>query len=196
MLEEVLFVLQLIHLDFFIAFGLVTILYFISRIFIKNQIIEKVDEESNRFISSIGISYMILWLMGIFVQGFNLNEADRTLLLSRMFGKYSFGIWIQPLIWVLMTQLLRFKTIRKNVFLRILFSMLFAISIERMIIVFTSFQRDYLPSSWAVYSEIGIYPSNLFLSLFLKIIVFLVFVGLFYTVTNKFNMQKLRREKS
>lgn len=196
MLEEVLFVLQLIHLDFFTAFGLVTILYFISRIFIKNQIIEKVDEESNRFISSIGISYMILWLMGIFVQGFNLNEADRTLLLSRMFGKYSFGIWIQPLIWVLMTQLLRFKTIRKNVFLRILFSMLFAISIERMIIVFTSFQRDYLPSSWAVYSEIGIYPSNLFLSLFLKIIVFLVFVGLFYAFTNKFNMQKLRREKS
>lgn len=196
MLEEVLFVLQLIQVDFFTAFGLVTILYFISRIFFKNQIIEKVDDESNRFISVIGIVYLILWFLGIFVQGYNLNEAERALFLSRIFGNYNFGIWMQPVIWVVLTQLLRFKTIRKNVFLRIVFSMLFTISIERMSIVFASFQRDYLPSSWTVYSEIGIYPSNLFLSLFLKMIVFLVFVGLFYAVRNKFKRQKLQREES
>jgi hypothetical protein len=196
MIEELLFTLQLIQIDFFTAFGLFTILYFLFRIFIKNPIIKKVDEESNRFISFIGIVYLILWLIGIFVELYILNEEDRTMLLSRMFGKYWFGYWIQPLLWVLITQLLRFITIRKNIFLRILFSILLMISIERMIIIITSFHRDYLPSSWTMYNEIGIYPSNLVLSLFLKIIVFLVFVGIFYSINNKLKSLKLRRENN
>ena len=196
MIEEILFTLQLIQIDFFTAFGLFTILYFLLRIFIKKPIIKKVDEESNRFISFIGIIYLILWLIGIFVELFILNEEDRTILLSRMFGKYWFGYWIQPLLWVVITQLLRFKTIRKNIFLRMLFSILLMISIEKMIIIITSFHRDYLPSSWTMYNEIGIYPSNLVLSLFLKIIVFLVFVGIFYSINNKFKSLKLRRENN
>lgn len=190
MIEEIIFTLQLIQIDFFTAFGLFTFLYFISSIFIKNPILKIIDEESNRFISLVGILYLILWIIGIFVELNILNHEDKAELLNRMFGKYWFGFWIQPLLWVLITQLLRFQTIRKSFLLRALFSVLLIISIERMIIVTTAFHRDYLPSFWTMYNEIGIYPSNLVLSLFLKIIVFLVFVGIFYSINNKLKSQK------
>lgn len=58
MVEEILYILQLICIDFFTAFGLLTILYFFLRIFLKISILKKVDEESNRFISFIGIVYL------------------------------------------------------------------------------------------------------------------------------------------
>ncbi|MFK7050986.1 hypothetical protein V3Q77_13990 [Flavobacterium davisii] len=54
-----------------------------------------------------------------------------------------------------------------------------------MVIIITSFHRDYLPSSWTMYSDLDFYPSNYFLALLLKIMVFLVFVGIFSVITTK-----------
>jgi len=73
-----------------------------------------------------------------------------------MFGKYWFGYWVQPLLWVSLTQLLRIKTIRKNVLLRILFSFLLIFSIEKYVIMMVAFHRDYLPSSWTMYNDLSI----------------------------------------
>lgn len=102
-----------------------------------------------------------------------------------MFGKYWFGYWVQPLLWISITQLLRIKAIKKNIILRILFSILLIHSIERIIIIITSFHRDYLPSSWTMYSDFQLYPSNIMLSLLLKIILFLTFVGIFHLINKK-----------
>jgi succinate-acetate transporter protein len=85
MIEEIRFTLQLIRIEIFIAFGLFTILYFLLSIFINNSTIKKVDEESNRFISFIGVVYLILWLMGICVELFKGNEEERSILISKMF---------------------------------------------------------------------------------------------------------------
>ncbi|UOX33301.1 hypothetical protein LXD69_14805 [Flavobacterium sediminilitoris] len=185
MIEEIFFTLQVIQIDFFISFGLFTILYLFFSIFIKNSIIKKIDEESSQFISFIGIIYLIVWITGIFIQLNILNEEDKTSLLNRMFGKYWFGYWVQPLLWISITQLLRIKAIRKNIILRILFSILLILSIERIIIIITSFHRDYLPSSWTIYSDFQLYPSNIMLSLLLKIILFLTFVGIFHLINKK-----------
>ena len=196
MIEDITFTLQLIQIDFFTAFGLFTLLYFISSIFIKAPFLKNIDEESNRFISFIGILYLVLWIIGMFIALYTLNQEEKNNFLQRIFGKYWLGFWIQPLLWVLITQLLRFKSIRKNIFLRVLFSVLLILSIERMIIISTSLQRDYLPSSWTMYQEFGIYPSNLMLALFLKILVFLLFTGIFYLTNKKIKSFKLRRENN
>lgn len=47
MIEEIFFTLQVIQIDFFISFGLFTILYLFFSIFIKNSIIKKIEEESS-----------------------------------------------------------------------------------------------------------------------------------------------------
>lgn len=194
-MERIIFTLELIQIDLFTAFGLVTILYIFLSLFFKKPFLKYVDEESNRFISFIGILYFITWIIGTIVELNILNEEDKSLLVNRMFGKYWFGFWIQPLLWFLITQLLRFKSIRKNILLRLIFTVLLLFSIEKMVLFYTSIQRDYLPSSWIMYNDLGIYPSNLILELLMKITVFLLFVGIFFLITKKINNYKIAKIK-
>ncbi|MDA6069377.1 hypothetical protein NJT12_07075 [Flavobacterium sp. AC] len=192
MTERIIFTLQAIQIDFFTAFGLLTILYFVLSIFTKNEFIKNVDEESSRFIIFLGIVYLIIWSVGLCVELKHLDAEDKFNLLNRMFGKYWFGFWIQPLLWVLITQLLRFEKIRKNTLVRLLFSVLLIFSIEKMIIIQTSFQRDYLPSTWTMYNDLDIYPSNLIVELIMKITIFLLFVRIFTLITRKLNNSNLK----
>lgn len=194
MTEKTIFTLHLINQDFFTAFGLFTILYLFLSIFIKKEILYQIDEEANKFISFIGILYLIIWIIGIILEFNILNEEDKIYMLNRIFGKYWFGFWIQPLLWVVITQLLRFKKIRKNIIIRLFFSLLLMVSIERMVIIYTSFHRDYLPSSWTMYNELDIYPSNLILSILMKFCIFLIFVGIFRFVNDRIKKLKFRKE--
>ena len=194
MTEEIIFTLKLIQIDFFTAFGLYSFLYFLLSIFIKNPLLKKVDEKANAFISFVGIVYLLLWVVGIVIEVNSLNPEDKTQLLNRMFGKYWLGFWVQPLLWVLLTQLLRFQIFQKNIFIRLLVSIFLILSIERMVIIITIFHRDYLPSSWTMYSDLDIYPSNYFLALLLKIILFLLFVGIFSFSKNQLKSLKMSGE--
>ena len=195
MTEKIIFTLHLINQDFFTAFGLFTILYLFLSIFIKKEILHQIDDEANKFISFIGILYLIIWIIGIIVEFNILNEEDKISMLNRIFGKYWFGFWIQPLLWVVITQLLRFKKIRKNILLRLLFSLLLIISIEKMILISITFHRDYLPSSWTMYNELDIYPSNFILLILLKIFIFLIFVGIFRFVSDRIKSLKFAKNK-
>lgn len=195
MTEKIIFTLEIIQVDFFSAFGLVTILYFFVLLFTKNQFIKEIDNQSTSFISFIGIIYLIVWTIATIVELNSQNEEGKAFLLSRMFGRYWIGFWLQPILWILMSQLLRLKRIRQNILLRLIFSVLFIFSIERMVIIFTSFHRDYLPSSWTMQNDLGIYPSNLILELLMKITIFLLLVGIFFLINQKINNYKIAKIK-
>ena len=102
-------------------------------------------------------------------------EKVQSYLDSNVFERYSSG---------------NLEKIWKNVMLRIIFSFLLIISIEKYIIIITSFHSYYLPSSWTMYSDLGIYPSNSFLKLLFKIIMFLIFVGIYYQCRHSRRHQK------
>ncbi|MEO8516688.1 MAG: hypothetical protein ABI426_08090 [Flavobacterium sp.] len=194
MTQEILYNLQLINQDFFTAFGLFTILYLLLSLSFKKQILHQIDEQSTKFISFVGIVYLILWIVCLIIELNVFNEEDKAQLLHLMFGQYWFGFWTQPLLWFIITQLLRFRRISKNILLRLLFSLLLMVSIERIVIIYTSFHRDYLPSSWAMSSELGIYPSSFVLTLLIKILLFLMFVGIFYFLNSK--IKRIRMSKA
>ena len=185
MKENILLLLQIITVDFFTAFGLYSLLSLFISIFTKSVILAKIDKEATNFISFVGVVYFIVWIIGMFVFYSESNPEDRSNMLNRMFGKYWFGVWAQPILWFLVTQLLRKESVYKNIFFRILFSIMLIISIERFIIITTSLHRDYLPSSWTMYNDLDIYPPNFFLALFCKIIMFLLFVGIYYFAVSK-----------
>lgn len=182
MRENFLLLLQIITVDFFTAFGLYSILFLIVSIFLKKPILYKIDEEAVQFISLAGVLYFLIWILGIFVFYVEGTAEEQSSMLNRMFGKYWFGIWSQPILLFTLTQLLRFKKVSKNVLLRIFFSFMLIISIERFIILITSLHRDYLPSSWTMYSDLDIYPSNFLFALLMKVIFFLLFVGIYYFI--------------
>ncbi|OOV18566.1 hypothetical protein [Flavobacterium sp. LM4] len=191
MSERIIFTFEIILIDFFAAYGLITILYLILSIFTKNQLIKQVDEQSNRSISFVGIIYLIVWMIATITDLNSIDEESKASLLSRMFGEYWFTVWLQPFLWFSITQLLRFKVIRKNILLRLVFSILLILSIERIVIIITSFHRDYLPSSWSMYSSI--YPSNIFIKLPMRISFFLAFVGFFVFINRKINGWKSKK---
>lgn len=185
MKENILLILQILIIDFFIAFGLYSILFLLVSIFAKNAFLYKIDEESKKLISFLGIVYLVVWFIGIFVFYLESNTVEKNSMLNRMFGKYWFGFWLQPLLWFTITQFLRIKRVSKNVFLRIIFSVFLIISIERYVIIITSLHRDYLPSSWTMFNDLGIYPTDFFLALLVKMIMFLLFVGIYYVIKNQ-----------
>ena len=191
--ENIISILKTLTVDFFTAFGLYSFLFLISSIFIKKATFYKFDEEAKKFISFIGLLYIILWFLGIFVYYIESSSEERTGMINRMFGKYWFGIWIQPLFWFLLSQIFRIKLFSKNILIRIFASFFLIFSIERLVIISTSLHRDYLPSSWTMYSDLGIYSSFFILSILLKILFFMLFVWLFTFIANKIN--QLRNNK-
>ncbi len=191
--ENIISILKTLTVDFFTAFGLYSFLFLISSIFIKKATFYKFDEEAKKFISFVGFLYIIIWFLGIFVYYIESSPEERTGMINRMFGKYWFGIWIQPLFWFLLSQIFRIKLFSKNILIRIFASFFLIFSIERLVIISTSLHRDYLPSSWTMYSDLGIYSSFFILSILLKILFFMLFVWLFTFIANKIN--QLRNNK-
>ena len=168
---NIFFNLELLILDFFTAFGLYSFLFLILSIFIKKIAFYQFDNQAKMFISFVGVLYIIFWSLGMIVYYIDCNPEEKSAMIDRMFGKYWFSIWIQPLFWFALSQIFRIKFLSKNILIRIFASFFLIFSIERLIIIISSFHRDYLPSSWTMYRQLDIYPSNFILSILMKILI-------------------------
>ncbi|WP_374400391.1 hypothetical protein [Flavobacterium sp.] len=182
---NIFFNLELLILDFFTAFGFYSFLFLIVSIFIKKTTFYSFDNQAKKFITFVGVLYIIFWFLGTIVYYIECNPEEKNEMVDRMFGKYWFSIWIQPLFWFFLSQIFRIKIFSKNILIRIIASFFLIISIERLVIIISSFHRDYLPSSWTMYRQLDIYPSNFILSILLKIFIFMLFVGLYTYISNK-----------
>src|SRR5262249_34973273 len=89
-----------------------------------------------------------------FMAWYSANPFEQFVQTNRMFGPYGWSYWLLIACNVVIPQSLWFKLVRNNV------PLLFAVSIvvllgmwlERFVIVITSLHRDFLPSSWGMYS--------------------------------------------
>ena len=194
MSENLDFVLQILRVDIFIAFGLYSILYAIISLFIKSPILKIIDYYANRIVIYSGLIFLLVWISLIISTYSQSSEELRTGMINRMFGPYWFGYWLQPILWILLTQLLRFESIQRGRFLRIIFSIIFMISIEQFVIIITSFHRDYLPSSWYILNsfDISFTPLDIVLGIITKVLLFLTFVGIYYLIDQKIKAQKVK----
>jgi hypothetical protein len=165
--------MSIIILFFFITFGLYSIIYVITSIIVKNSLIETVDRTSNKLIRIIGIVYLVAWICLIVTNFINISSPQRDEILDRMFGKYWFGYWIQPVLWIFMTQILRFEKIRKHKILRFFFSVLFIFTIEQYIGFFT-YGFDFSNRRF------HITIMDIILGILTKIFLFLIVVGIYY----------------
>ena len=95
---------------------------------------------------------------GYFLEGFmawyGANTYERyQMLVDRPFGPYKHDWWLLILCNCVMTQLLWFKSIRNNVCLLWVISLVINVGmwLERYVIVVISLHSDFLPSSWGMY---------------------------------------------
>ncbi len=93
-----------------------------------------------------GTEFFIAWYSG--------NEYEQYAFINRATGPYWWAYWSMISCNVISPQLLWFKKLRTNMVFVFILSIFVNIGMwfERFVIITTSLHRDYLPSSWAMYS--------------------------------------------
>ena len=85
---------------------------------------------------------------------YSANEYEAYMIKNRMFGPYGIYYWLLIFCNGVTPQFLWSKKVRQNITLVFIISIIVSIGmwLERFVIVVTSLHRDYLPSSWGMYS--------------------------------------------
>jgi hypothetical protein len=178
---------------FFGGFAVCSVIFvLLSLLLKKNSWIYRFDEISVKFITTIGLIYVFFWLISdilVFCSFF--GDETRTTVINRMTGKYWYGYWMQGLTWILLSQALRFEKVKKSSVVRLIFSFIFYFTFEYMIIYITSLHRDYSSMSWDILSIIEIISS-----LLTKVIIYLIFLGLFYAAIELIKKFKFATSKN
>ena len=132
----------------------------------------------------IVLDYFIYILYSVFIQWYNGYEYEQYSFLIPFGENYlSLIIFLKTLYVLIPTQLFWIKKVRKMKYLVALLGLFFIISFERVYIFVRTFYRDYLPSSWTMYT------GNIFITLFYEIILFLVITyTLNFILKNKKNL--------
>jgi Ni/Fe-hydrogenase subunit HybB-like protein len=164
----------------FSGFAMVLTLLIVTRKALNlEQYITKVHIESMTKIiiltgSIVGIAYIteffMAWYSGV--------EYEQYAFMNRAFGPYAWAYWIMMTCNVITPQLFWFKKIRTNLVAVFIISIFVNIGMwfERFVIIVTSLHRDFLPSSWTMYTptvaEVGLYVGTfgLFFTLFMVFI--------------------------
>lgn len=172
-------ILECIRVDLIIGFGWYSILLFILKLFrYKNEFLVQFDKQACKTVVFLGIVYGFVALTILLTVYFNIAvDEERSRFIQRATGYYWFGYWLQPLFFVAWTQLLRIRFVRKILVFRMIVCILFVLSFEQCVIIYTSFERDYLPVGWTLYNlELGITWWEFLLSIVIKIIEFTIIV--------------------
>jgi molybdopterin-containing oxidoreductase family membrane subunit len=120
--------------------------------------------------SIVGVAY----LTELFMAWYSGVEYEQYAFFNRATGPYWWAYWTMMTCNVISPQLFWFKKIRTNIAATFVLSIVVNIGMwfERFVIIVTSLHRDYLPSSWAMFTptlyDVGVYlfTFGLFFTLF------------------------------
>jgi Ni/Fe-hydrogenase subunit HybB-like protein len=130
----------------------------------------------------VGLAYMsefyVAWYSG--------DRYEQTHFLNRFLGDHGWWAWIMYSCNMVVPQFMWFKPIRRNLFLVFIISLLANLGMwfERWVIIVSSLERDFLPSSWNVYRptifDFGVMLGSfgLFFTLFLLFCKFLPMIAI------------------
>ena len=141
----------------------VTVLVVVRKIFdLQNIITLDHLEKMNKIILATGMMVGLAYATEFFMSWYSGVQVEQFVFANRAFGPYSWAYWIMVSCNVGFPQLFWFKKIRRSVPIMIIIVILVNVGMwfERFVIVVTSLHRDFLPSSWGMYTptlyDIGI----------------------------------------
>ncbi|MEE8348674.1 MAG: NrfD/PsrC family molybdoenzyme membrane anchor subunit [Acidobacteriota bacterium] len=166
----------------FSGFAMVLTLMLIARKVLNYEEYITVDhiEKMCKVILATGGIVALAYSMEAFMAWYSVNHYERFVFLNRALGPYAWAYRIMVLCNVVLPQLLWFKRVRRNLIAVFIMSIVINIGMwfERFVIVVTSLHRDFLPSSWAMYSPTIIELATLAGSFGLFFTCFLLFARL------------------
>ncbi|REJ84990.1 MAG: hydrogenase [Bacteroidetes bacterium] len=161
----------------FSGFAMVLTLMLIARkvLSLESYITIQHVELMNKIIILTGSIVGVAYITEFFIAWYSGVEYEQYAFMNRAFGPYWWAYWSMMTCNVITPQLFWFKKIRTSVMATFIISIFVNIGMwfERFVIIVTSIHRDYVPSSWTMYSptyiEVGIFVGTigLFFTLFL-----------------------------
>lgn len=153
----------------FSGFAMVQTLLIITRkvLNLENYITIYHIDMMNRIILITGSIVGVAYLTEFFIAWYSGVEYEQYAFLNRATGPYWWAYWSMMTCNVITPQLFWSGRLRTSVFATFFISIFVNIGMwfERFVIIVTSVHRDYLPSSWAMYSptwvEVGIFIGSL-----------------------------------
>jgi molybdopterin-containing oxidoreductase family membrane subunit len=134
--------------------------------------------------------------MEAFMAWYSGNPYEIGLLMNRVGGPYAWSYWALILCNVIIPQILWVRRLRRSTLVLFMISIVVNIGmwLERFVIIVTSLNRDFLPSSWHMY-----YPTVIDFAMFIGTIglfltLFFLFIK-FIPVISIFEMRELLHEK-
>ncbi|RYZ47998.1 MAG: hydrogenase, partial [Sphingobacteriales bacterium] len=173
----------------FSGFAMVLTLMLITRdVFkLKDYITLEHIESMNKVILLTGSIVGVAYITEFFIAWYSQVEYEQYAFINRATGPYWWAYWSMMTCNVISPQLFWFRKIRRSIVWTFLLSIVVNIGMwfERFVIIVTSLHRDYLPSSWAMFSptiiDIGVYVGSLglFFTLFLLFCKFFPVINMF-----------------
>jgi molybdopterin-containing oxidoreductase family membrane subunit len=172
----------------FSGFAMVQTLLLITRVVFKLEDYITIEhiEMMNIVITITGSIVGIAYLTEFFIAWYSGVEYESYAFINRATGPYWWAYWMMMTCNVISPQLFWAKSIRTNLLVSFFLSIVVNVGMwfERFVIIVTSLHRDYIPSSWAMFSptmyDIGdyIFSFGLFFTLFFLFAKFLPVVNM------------------
>jgi Ni/Fe-hydrogenase subunit HybB-like protein len=183
----------------FSGFAMVLTLMIITRktFVLEDYITLEHVESMNKVIILTGSIVGVAYITEFFIAWYSGVEYEQYAFINRATGPYWWAYWSMMTCNVITPQLFWFRSIRRSLTATFIISIFVNIGMwfERFVIIVTSLHRDYLPSSWAMFSptiiDIGIYVGTL--GLFFTL--FLLFAK-YFPVINMFEVKTILKSSS
>lgn len=132
-------------------------------------------ESMNKVITLTGSIVGVAYITEFFIAWYSGVEYEQYAFINRATGPYWWAYWSMMTCNVITPQLFWFRSIRRSLTATFIISIFVNIGMwfERFVIIVTSLHRDFLPSSWVMFSptaiDVGVYVGTmgLFFTLFL-----------------------------
>ena len=134
----------------------VTVLVVVRKIFdLQNIITLDHLEKMNKVILATGMMVGLAYGTEFFMAWYSGVQEEQFVFANRAFGPYAWAYWIMVSCNVIFPQLFWIRKIRRSVPVMMIIVILVNVGMwfERFVIVVTSLHRDYLPSSWGMYTR-------------------------------------------
>jgi molybdopterin-containing oxidoreductase family membrane subunit len=164
----------------FSGFAMVLTLLIITRkvMNFENYITINHIEAICKILLTTGMMVGLAYSTEFFIAWYSGNEYERFVFINRAMGPYAWAYWTMVTCNVIIPQLLWSKKIRRNLVIVFIISIFVNIGMwfERFVIITTSLHRDFLPSSWAMYSPTWVEISTFIGSFGLFFTLFFLFI--------------------
>ncbi len=159
---------------------------------LENLITERHLNNCAKLMLATGLVLAYTYVIEPFTAWYSGNEFEMYTVWNRAFGPNAWSYWLVVLCNVVVPQLLWFRRFRIRTIPLFIISLviLFGMWLERYMIIITSLQRDFLPSSWANFYHTLVDGATVYGSIGLFIVLFMLFVR-FLPMISMFEVREL-----